>query len=244
VLLGDYRYAELAALIVGAGLIGFAQPGLASKLAACLLLTTPRGLFVLEQGWTEPIAILLLAATVFLFLRRPLAGAWVAGLLIFAKQYLFLAGPLFLRFALGQPRRRCVLILLFAGLAAAAATLPFALWHRNSFLNNVIWLQTREPFRIDSLSYLSWAAREGWVQGSFVWAIVAAAVAIVAGFVAAPNTPAGFSASVTLYSLAMFAFGSKAFCNYYYFVIGALCCTIATCANRPPQDADGNPHLT
>ena len=25
----------------------------------------------------------------------------------------------------------------------------------------------------------------------------------------------------------MFAFGSKAFCNYYYFVIGALCCTLA-----------------
>jgi hypothetical protein len=25
----------------------------------------------------------------------------------------------------------------------------------------------------------------------------------------------------------MFAFGSKAFCNYYFFVVGAMCCAIA-----------------
>jgi hypothetical protein len=230
VLLGDFRYAELAALIVAAALIGSVGSGVIPKLAACLLLTTPRGLFVLEQGWTEPIAIGLLAATLFLMTRRPLASGWVGGLLIFAKQYLFLAGPLFLRYALGQRRRHVLPILAFAGLAAAAATLPFALWHPNSFMNNVIWLQTREPFRTDSLSYLSWAARDGWGQGSFWWAVGAACIAMVAGLVATPNTAAGFGASIALYSLAMFAFGSKAFCNYYYFVIGALCCTAALCA--------------
>ena len=32
---------------------------------------------------------------------------------------------------------------------------------------------------------------------------------------------------MTLTTFAMFAFGSKAFCNYYFFVIGALCCAIA-----------------
>jgi hypothetical protein len=129
--------------------------------------------------------------------------------------------------------------MIFAAVAAGAATLPFALWHPNAFLNNVIWLQTREPFRPDSLSYLSWAAREGWGQGSFWWAVGAACVAIVIGLVATPNTAAGFAASVSLYSLAMFAFGSKAFCNYYFFVIGALCCTVAACVTRdaPPSAA-------
>jgi hypothetical protein len=237
VLFGDFRYAQLAALIAAAALIGRSAEGLAPKLAACLLLTTPRGLFVLEQGWTEPIALLLLAATVFLMPRRPLVGAWVGGLMIFAKQYLFLAGPPFLRYALGQRRRDVLPILGFAGLAAAAATLPFALWHPNSFMNNVIWLQTREPFRTDSLSYLSWAARQGWGQGTFWWAVGAACLAMVVSLLSTPNTAAGLCASITLYSLALFAFGSKAFCNYYYFVIGALCCTAALCAARLDTEA-------
>jgi hypothetical protein len=237
VLLGDFRYALLAALIGAAALIGFSSPGLAPKLAACVLLTTPRGLFVLEQGWTEPSALLLLAATVFTMRRRAKTGAWFGGLLIFAKQYLFLAGPSFLRYALGHRRRDVVPILAIAGLAAAAATLPFMLWHPNSFMNNVIWLQTREPFRLDSLSYLSWAAREGLGRGSFWWAVGAACVALTIALIATPNTEAGFAASVTLYSLAMFAFGSKAFCNYYYFVVGALCCAAALCV--APLDSTG-----
>lgn len=226
VLTGDYRYAELAALIIGAALIGFARRGVASRLAACLLLTTPRGLFVLEQGWTEPIAIMLLAATVFLLQRGWLAAAVAAGVLIVTKQYLVLAGPPFLKFVLGQPKRRWLMLLLLAGFAAAAVTLPLALWHPNAFLKNVVWLQTREPFRGDSLSVLSWAAREGWGNGSFWWAIGAGLIALAVALLRTPNTAAGFAASVALSCLAMFAFGSKAFCNYYYFVIGALCCAV------------------
>jgi len=44
--------------------------------------------------------------------------------------------------------------LIFAG---CAVTLPLALWHPHAFMRNVVWLQTLEPFRMDSLSYLSWA---------------------------------------------------------------------------------------
>jgi hypothetical protein len=232
VLLGDFRYSQLVALIACAWLIGISGRGIVPKLAASLLLTTPRGLFVLEQGWTEPIALLLLAATVVTMQRRPIMGAWIGGLLIFAKQYLFLAGPSFLRYVLGHRPRHILPILAFSALAPAAATLPFALWHPNSFMNNVIWLQTKEPFRTDSLSYLSWAARQGLGHGSFWWAVGAACIAIVIGLIFTPNTSRGFAATVSLYSLAMFAFGSKAFCNYYYFVIGALCCTVALCAGE------------
>ena len=111
--------------------------------------------------------------------------------------------------------------------AAAAVTLPFALWHPNAFMRNVVWLQTREPFRIDSLSYLAWAAAHGMGQGSFVWALGAGAIAAIIAAVSTRNTPEGFAASVTFTTFAFFAFGSKAFCNYYFFVIGALCCAIA-----------------
>jgi hypothetical protein len=94
-------------------------------------------------------------------------------------------------------------------------------------MRSVVWLQTLEPFRGDSLSYLIWAARNGWGQGSFLWAIGAASVAAVVSVFTTRNSPSGFATSAAITMFAMFAFGSKAFCNYYYFVIGALCCAAA-----------------
>lgn len=228
---GDYRYAELAALVIAAGLIGYARPALTPKLASSLLLTTPRVFFVLEQGWTEPIAVLLLALTVFCLMRKPSLAPWAAGLLIVGKQYLALAAVPLLRLATSQGAgwRRFVLN---AALAGLVVTLPFALWHPRSFIENVVVLQFREPFRFDSLSYLSWAARAGWGTGSFLWPILAAVLVLIADPARSPNTPAGFAVSVALASLAMFAFGSKAFCNYYFFVVGAMCCAIAALPDR------------
>jgi len=67
----------------------------------------------------------------------------------------------------------------------------------------------------------------GMGQGSFVWALGAGAIAAIIAAVSTRNTPEGFAATVTFTTFAFFAFGSKAFCNYYFFVIGALCCAIA-----------------
>jgi hypothetical protein len=105
--------------------------------------------------------------------------------------------------------------------------LPFALWHPRAFMDDVVWLQTREPFRVDALSYLSFAARAGWGTGSLVWSLVGASAALVIAMIRTPNTTGGFAGSVALSSLVMFAWGSKAFCNYYFFVIAAICSTIA-----------------
>jgi hypothetical protein len=226
VVTGDYRYAELAAWAAGAAFIGYARPGVLAKLAAALLLTQPRGFFVLEQGWTEPIAVLMLAVTISGMSRKKSVSAWAGGLLIVTKQYLALAAPLLWRFA--ARRRDAAGFLARAGIAAAAVTLPFVLWHPRAFVDSVLLLQMREPLRIDSLSFLSWAARHDLGNGSFIWAIAAGSVALVAGALLTPNTPAGFAASLALSSFATFAFGSKAFCNYYFFVVGALCCAIAT----------------
>jgi hypothetical protein len=227
VLFDDYRYSELACLIAAAALIGFTRRTLTAKLAACLLLTTPRVWFVLEQGWTEPIAVFTLALTLFIVARNPVMAGWPAGLFLVTKQYLGFTGLSVLRIALMRPRQWHWIVLGLI-IVAAAMTLPFALWHPNAFMRNVVWLQTLEPFRIDSLSYLSWAARRGLGQGSFLWAVGAAAVAAITGIAATRNTPQGFVLSVALTMFAMFAFGSKAFCNYYFFVIGALCCAVAT----------------
>lgn len=235
---GDYRYAELAAWIGSAALVGYARPTRVAKLAAALLLTQPRGLFVLEQGWTEPVALLMLAAAVFAMLRSPSLVPWAAGLLVVTKQYLLLAAPLFLRFAIG--RNGALSVLARAAFIAAVVTMPFFLWQPKAFIDSVVVLQTREPFRIDSLSYLSWAARHGWGAGSFLWAAGAAAAAVVATIALTPNSAGGFAASLALSAFISFAFGSKAFCNYYFFVAGALLSAGAALDGERPAPDDGD----
>ena len=235
VLLGDYRYSELGFLIAAAALIGYSRRHLAARLAAVMLLTTPRGFFVLEQGWTEPIAIFLVALTTFQLMKGPLRASWASGLMLATKQYLPFTGLSVLRTLL-LDRARWKPALFWIVLTGAVCILPFALWHINSFMRAVVWLQTREPFRTDSLSFLIWADRSGWGRGSFFWAVGAAVVAAVASLFTTRNTPSGFAASAAMTMFAMFAFGSKAFCNYYYFVIGAMCCAIAAFAGPDEQD--------
>jgi hypothetical protein len=235
VLAGDYRYAEVAAFVGGAALIGYAQAALHARLAAVLLLTTPRGFFVLEQGWTEPIGVLMIALVVFLMLRRPSVVPWAGGLLVVTKQYFALAAPLLLRYAFGRGRR-VLLFVTIAAFAGAAVTLPLALWHPNRFLDAVVWLQTREPFRADSLSFLSWAALHGWGAGSYRWAIGGALGALTIALWRTPNTAAGFAAGLAVSMMGMFVFGSKAFCNYYFVVIAAICTAIAA----QPRDSRGS----
>ena len=222
---GDYRYSYLAANALSAALMGYIRPGVRSKLAGALFITTPRIFYVVEQGWSEPGAILLLAITVFFLVRRARATPWAAGLFLVAKQYLVFAAPLVWRLAhkTADPRR----FLTRASMAALALTLPWLIRHPVTFVENVVLLQTREPFRGDALSYISWAARSGWGAGTIVWAVGAAVVGVALTLVVTPATPAGFAAGVGFFCLLTFAFGSKAFANYYFLVIAAFCCAVA-----------------
>ena len=108
-------------------------------------------------------------------------------------------------------------------LSALVCTLPFALWRTNSFMRSVVVADAR-AIPTDSLSFPRRADRNGLGRGSFLWAIGAAIVAALVSLVTTRNTPSGFATSAALIMFAMFALGSKAFCNYYYFVIGAMCC--------------------
>jgi hypothetical protein len=220
---GDFRYAWAVSMIASAALIGYSRPGRVSKLAAAMLLTQPRGLFVLEQAWTEPAAVALLAAALWFLDRRPLVSAWLAGWLVTCKQYLILGIVPFFRAAIKQRDLRPAIVAV-AMIAAAAVIFPFLWQDRDGFLRWVVFAQAQEPFRPDSLSYLAWAARHGLPQGSMIWAQGASMVALAVAILRTPNTRAGVAATVAFSMLVGFAFGSKAFCNYYYFVIGAWAC--------------------
>ncbi len=236
-LAGDYRYAQLAAMALSGGLMAYARPGRIGPLAAALFLFTPRALFVLEQGWTEPLAVLLLAATVFAACRIPRLVPWMFGLLLAIKQYLIFAVPLaYLLWPRPLPDRRG--LARWAGRAvgiAAAVSLPLALWDVRAFWHDVVALQFLQPFRVEALSYLAWFARDGSARLPTGLAFLAACAGVALALWRAPRTPGGFATAMALTYAAFFAFNKQAFCNYYYFVIGTLCCAVA--AN--PMDAAG-----
>ena len=247
---GDFRYAQAAALVLAGLFIGYCRPGLTPKLAAALFLFTPRVFYVLGRGWTEPFGVMLLAATVFCACRRFRLLPLALGLLLATKQYLLLAIPLTCFFVPQVPRLAWKDWLALLGktvLVAAIVTLPLALWNPHAFWKSAVAVQERAPFRWDALSYLVlygkaranfhaldfpiWlVSRKLTVTDSItavIWSTSAAIVMVVYSLWRSPRTPAGFAASLALISLAFFAFNKQAFCNYYFFVIGALCCAIA-----------------
>ena len=163
-LLGDFRFSHLVATTAAGALIAAVQPGRIATLGATLFLFTPRGFFVLEAGWTEPLAVLLLAAVVYFACRdeallsesRSNAG-WMLplslGLLLVVKQYLILIAPLAVWFSWPgrvQLRRQ----LFVASLVATCLIVPMALWNIRGFLWSVVLLQFHQPVRPDALSFL------------------------------------------------------------------------------------------
>jgi hypothetical protein len=276
---GDYRNAQLAALVVSAVLIYLTKrthsvssaatstPGrsgrgldpqvyfdpsntseLASRpiptsaLAAALLLFTPRIFFILISGWTEPFLVLWMSAAVYCACRRPRLLPIALGLLLATKQYMALAvlpatvllvprdaGAAGWRALL--PRWRDWLKLLAATAAVAfLVSAPLALWDLRKFYFSVVTVQRYAPFRWDALSYLTWHAfGHGEPSPGLTVSLpgLMAAAAIALCLWRAPRTPAGFAASVGFIMLVFFAFSKQAFANYYFFVIGAMCCAVA-----------------
>lgn len=231
---GDPRYAQAAALAIAGLFLAASGRGRIAVLAAVLLLLTPRGFFVLGRAWTEPFAVMLLAATIFCATRRSRWLPVALGLFLATKQYLVLAVPFtFFLLPPGWTWRDWAWLLIKSAVVAAVITLPFVLWDFHAFWKSTVIVQQIAPFRWDSLSYIVWWGFHG--HGDQVklpnYAVLPATVASLAalGFCLwrSPRTPAGFAASLALLSLAFFAFNKQAFCNYYFFVVGALCCAIA-----------------
>lgn len=235
-LLGDFRYSQLVSMEAAALLLAYAGAGETGPLGAAILLYTPRSFFIIEQGWTEPFVVLLLSAVLFCARRWPRSLPVVAGAFLAVKQYLLFAiVPMAL--LLGRPFRvrTFARLLVPAMVTVAALTLPLALWDFRAFAWDTLELQLHQPFRNDALSYLALIARLTGVVLPGGLAVAPAIAATVFGLRRAAPTPAGFAGTTALVFFAFLAFNKQAFCNYYYFVIGALCAAVsATHAETAP----------
>ena len=241
ILAGDFRYSQLAAMTLSGGLMAYSRPGPVASAAAAVFLFTPRVFFVLEEAWTEPFGVLLLALVVFLACRAPKLVPYALGLFFAVKQYLLIVTPLVLLLLprpMGRHEVRGFLIRVVA--TAAGVTLPLALINVPKFIWNVVTLQIHQPFRPDALSYPSWWVSHGGQPITWL-AFVAVIPVLLLVLWKAERGPAGFALAVVVVLLVFFVFSKQAFCNYYYFVIGGLCTALAAAFQATPGEKCSSP---
>jgi len=220
-LLGDVRHAGIAAeALAVAALYRIARPAgpRVAQLLVLLLLFHPRGLYVIEQAWNEP--LLVGAAAAFLYCAGRDPRSWRApvslGLFLSLKQYL-----VFFAFAaLAARERRRWLLAVFS--SALATWLPFLLWDAGSAIDNGLLFQLRTDFRPDGLTLPSLLhAAFGWTPTKWMAVAVGSAVAGLAQRAFAGHGLGGLLYVGLLATSFAFFFGTQAFCNYFYF-LGAL----------------------
>lgn len=224
----DPRFAQLAAMELAAILMAFSRRQGFGLLAAALFLSTPRIFFVLEQSWTEPFVVFGLATVAFAACRMPRAVPWLFGAFVALKQYLVFALPA-AALLVGTPIawRRVMALLTKAAVVGAVITLPFFFWNPTAFWNSVVTLQFHQPFRPDALSALAWWNSQGHQPPSSAIPFAVAALTSGLAIWRLPRTAAGFSAAIAATFFAFFGFNKQAFCNYYFFVAGALLVTVS-----------------
>jgi hypothetical protein len=238
-LLGDVRYALVAASALAALLLMYARPSPMARLMAALYLFHPRSFFVVEQAWTDPQVVFALAAVVFVATRFPKALPYVFGLFLASKQYLIFAVPAGLLLFEQKPTRQE--LVRFFGIAVgvgALVTVPFFLWNPGAFWFSVVKLQTIQPFRTESMSFLAWWVQQGHEKPSTAWAFLLAALVVGLGVWRLPRGAASFAATVAASLLVFFAFNKQAFCNYYAFVIGAAAIAAGASRSNSADEAD------
>ncbi|MBL8911713.1 MAG: hypothetical protein JNM17_13560 [Archangium sp.] len=223
----DYRYFNLVAQLGAGAFLAFTRPGRVAMLACIVFLFTPRGLFVLEQGWTEATSSLAITACVCVAVRWPKALPWVFGLMLGVKQYFVFALPL-LPLLLGTYKpRELGKFLLKAAILPAIITLPFLLWSPGAFFNSVVAFQAKQPFRADALSVMAWLAQNGGPMLPLNLSFLLAGGAAGLSAWKSEKSASAFSAALALTLLFFFFFAKQAFTNYYYLILACLCAAAA-----------------
>jgi hypothetical protein len=225
----DMRWAQLVAQLVSGFLLWLTarrvhgpSGGWADLLAAAFLFH-PRGPFVLEEGWTEPLAIPFLGGFVLLALaRRPVWASVCLGLLCAMKQHMFLYAP-FLALVPGVGLSGLVI----AGGVALLTVAPFALRSPYGFYRGVFDV-FHNPFRTDALTIPAELARIGFITPS--WVGFVAALAPIAWLTRIPRTLAPLLLGSCVCFGLFYVLGRQAFCNYYYLLDATVLFAAATLA--------------
>jgi uncharacterized membrane protein len=230
-LLGDLRFAQIFFIVATGILFTRLQPGSIGRGIALLYWFSPRTLFVIEQSWTEPLMLFLATLVALAAKTNPRIVAPAFGLLLSAKQTMFLMPFLFPLLNLGDFKGQIRALCISLGIAGLI-TLPFFLWNPLEFWRSVIDWQLIQPSRPDALSF---SALSHSVTGTYFpvyLPFLGSAACVALAFWKSARSPAGWAMSTTMVYLVFFAMNKQAFCNYYFMVIG-FACLAAACASVP-----------
>lgn len=237
-LLGDVRWALLAAMLLGALALRAASRRVnpvAGSAAAGVLLLLPGTATQAEQAWTEPLLLASLAgAAVALQRRHTWAAVALVGLALATKQHIAVLVPvlaLWHRFGL----RRTV----GAGLVAAGLVAPFLLtapadmWH-----DTVTYLVTFPALKFSNTLYLAALNDLGWAPPFWLTGVVVIGTVVAVALTVLRRRP-GTAELVRWAALVLAAanlVNKQAFYNQYWLVVALVVLSWAL-----PQDDGAHP---
>jgi len=185
-----------------------------SRPLADLLMATalfhPTAMFVLQQAWSEPLAVPLLGA--FATCIRAGRTRWAAialGLLCALKQHLLLYLPaLALLPGVGATGVATAIGVVVATYAPFVWVAPRGVWE------SLVLHHLHNPFRPDSLSLPAMLSDAGIFLPSWLgFAATGASLAVLKGM---PRAFGPLLLAASLQFLLFYVLGRQAFCNYYY----------------------------
>ena len=243
-LFGDVRVSFLALHLATGALLYAMVRRRSGSMAVGLLamhLLSPRGLFLLEQSWTEPLLSACVAAWAAFLLtgqggkRATVAEVVLLGLVFSAKQYSVLLLPLLLCQRFRPAWSRAARVTTLAAGLAALGLLPFLLWHPRDFIEDLILFQVRQPFRHDALTLPALFSFATGLRAPGALALLGAAGSLGWALGRLPQKPAGLLYGAAIGCFSFFAMAKQAFCNYYSFVGVLLLLCAAACVRSTPE---------
>ena len=244
-LLGDYRYSNLAAMALAAIFIA-CPPGPHRTSGGGVVFVYTAGFPGAAQRMDRAHGGDAVGGNHLLRLPRTKLLPWALGLLLVSKQYMLCAiAPAFL--LIGRPLRWREMLASFRSSrssSAQAVSLPLALWNFRAFLNSNFLVAGGAKFRMDALSFFAYYANiRDWTPPAWIGSVsfLAAVPITIFAMRRAARTPAGFATALGLVFIFFFSLNKFAFCNYYYFVVGTFCVSIAASAAAQVEAAIESP---
>ncbi|WP_230202747.1 glycosyltransferase [Parafrankia discariae] len=263
--LGDVRYGLLAALalaaVAGRALTLARVPGrawdgaggvgggggvddggggaavAAAGLLPLLVVVFPESMYALQQSWTEPLLVALLAVMVWAVAAgRPTPAVVAFALALASKQHVALLLPLAACWPAFGPRRA----LAAAGLGAAVVA-PWVVAAPGDFVDDAVRTNLGYPVLDHSLSIPGWAHHFGITLGFGVTAVVLGAAYLLAW--RARGGATGFCAGSALVLLALDVMNKQTFFNHYTLPMGLLVLAVAA-GGAAPRRAAAPPRRT
>jgi len=234
---GDVRYGLLVAAalsvvvarLLTAPRVGWREsPRYVPALLPLLIVVAPKWPFLIDQSWTEPLLVLLLAGALLALARnRPTLAVIALALALASKQHVALLLPLFALWPVFGWRRTVA-----SGALAGVLVLPWWLASPQAFWADAVDANLSMGVLTRALCVPSWLIRQD-VETSFLFLLVALGVAYGLVLWRVPRTLAGLALGSAFVMLTLDLANKQSFFNHYTLPLGLM--VVALCAAAGEQ---------